>query len=99
MRLIKVKAEHNYEVEIGVQYSSAIKQVCSSHNKVLLLAPVSLIKQYKLKESKNLFLLSTPNGESQKNSKFLELVGKKLHLLELREPMPSLDLVGEQQQM
>ena len=77
MRLIKVKAEHNYEVEIGVQYSSAIKQICSSHNKVLLLAPVSLIKQYKLKESKNLFLLSTPNGESQKNSKFLELVWKK----------------------
>jgi 3-dehydroquinate synthase len=77
MKLIKVKAEHNYEVEIGVQYSSAIKQVCSSHNKVLLLAPVSLIKQYKLKESKNLFLLSTPNGESQKNSKFLELVWKK----------------------
>jgi len=77
MKLIKVKAEHNYEVEIGVQYSSAIKQVCSSHNKVLLLAPVSLIKQYKLKESKNLFLLSTPNGESQKNSKFLELIWKK----------------------
>ncbi len=77
MRLIKVKAEHNYEVEIGVRYSSAIKQICSSHNKVLLLAPVSLIKQYKLKESKNLFLLSTPNGESQKNSKFLELVWKK----------------------
>lgn len=77
MKLIKVKAEHNYKVEIGVQYSSAIKQVCSSHNKVLLLAPVSLIKQYKLKESKNLFLLSTPNGESQKNSKFLELIWKK----------------------
>jgi 3-dehydroquinate synthase len=77
MRLIKVKAEHNYEVEIGVWYSSAIKQICSSHNKVLLLAPVSLIKQYKLKESKNLFLLSTPNGESQKNSKFLKLVWKK----------------------
>ena len=77
MRLIKVKAEHNYEVEIGVWYSSAIKQICSSHNKVLLLAPVSLIKQYKLKESKNLFLLSTPNGESQKNSKFLELIWKK----------------------
>jgi 3-dehydroquinate synthase len=77
MRLIKVKAEHNYEVEIGVRYSSAIKQICSSHNKVLLLAPVSLIKQYKLKESKNLFLLSTPNGESQKNSKFLELIWKK----------------------
>ena len=77
MKLIKVKAEHNYEVEIGVQYSSAIKQVCSGHNKVLLLAPVSLIKQYKLKESKNLFLLSTPNGESQKNSKFLELIWKK----------------------
>ena len=77
MKLIKVKAEHNYEVEIGVQYSSAIKQVCSVHNKVLLLAPVSLIKKYKLKESKNLFLLSTPNGESQKNSKFLELIWKK----------------------
>ena len=77
MRLIKVKAEHNYEVEIGVRYSSAIKQICSSHNKVLLLAPVSLIKQYKLKESKNLFLLSTPNGESQKNSKSLELIWKK----------------------
>jgi 3-dehydroquinate synthase len=77
MKLIKVKAEHNYEVEIGVQYSSAIKQICSSHNKVLLLAPVPLIKQYKLKESKNLSLLSTPNGESQKNSKFLELIWKK----------------------
>ena len=77
MKLIKVKAEHNYEVEIGVQYSSAIKHVCSGHNKVLLLAPVSLIKKYKLKESKNLFLLSTPNGESQKNSKFLELIWKK----------------------
>ena len=77
MKLIRVKAEHNYDVEIGVQYSSAIKQISSSHNKVLLLAPVSLIKQYKLKESKNLSLLSTPNGESQKNSKFLELIWKK----------------------
>ena len=41
------------------------------------MAPASLIKQYKLKESKNLSLLSTPNGESQKNSKFLELIWKK----------------------
>lgn len=77
MKLIKVKAEHNYNVEIGVQYSSAIKQICNGHNKVLVLAPASLIKQYKLKESKNLSLLSTPNGESQKNSKFLELIWKK----------------------
>ena len=77
MKIINVKAEHNYQVEIGIEFSSAIKQICSSHNKVLLLAPVSLIKQYKLKESKNLFLLSTPNGESQKNSKFLELIWKK----------------------
>lgn len=77
MKLIRVKAEHNYNVEIGVQYSSAIKQICNGHNKVLVLAPASLIKQYKLKESKNLSLLSTPNGESQKNSKFLELIWKK----------------------
>ena len=77
MKLIRVKAEHNYDVEIGVQYSSAIKQICNGHNKVLILAPASLIKQYKLKESKNLSLLSTPNGESQKNSKFLELIWKK----------------------
>ena len=77
MKLIRVKAEHNYDVEIGVQYSSAIKQILNGHNKVLILAPASLIKQYKLKESKNLFLLSTPNGESQKNSKFLELIWKK----------------------
>ena len=77
MKLIRVKAEHNYDVEIGVQYSSAIKQILNGHNKVLILAPASLIKQYKLKESKNLSLLSTPNGESQKNSKFLELIWKK----------------------
>ena len=77
MKLIRVKAEHNYDVEIGVQYSNAIKQILNGHNKVLILAPASLIKQYKLKESKNLSLLSTPNGESQKNSKFLELIWKK----------------------
>ena len=33
MKLIRVKAEHNYDVEIGVKYSSAIKQISSSHNK------------------------------------------------------------------
>jgi len=62
MKIIKVKAEHNYQVEIGVEFSSVIKQICNNHRKVLLLAPASLIKLFKIKESKSLFLLPTPNG-------------------------------------
>ena len=70
MKIINVKAEHNYQVEIGIEFSSVIKQICNSHRKVLLLAPAPLIKLFKVKDSKNLFLLPTPNGESQKSTQF-----------------------------
>jgi hypothetical protein len=42
MKIINVKAEHNYQVEIGVEFSSAIRQICDRHQKVLLLAPALL---------------------------------------------------------
>jgi 3-dehydroquinate synthase len=77
VKIINVRAEHNYQVEIGVEFSSAIKQICNNHRKVLLLAPASLIKLFKIKESKNLFLLSTPNGESQKSAQFLDRIWRK----------------------
>ena len=95
MKIINVKAEHNYQVEIGVEFSSAIKQICNNHRKVLLLAPASLIKLFKVKESKSLFLLPTPNGESQKSAQFLDRIWRKAASIGLERSDPLLDLAGE----
>jgi 3-dehydroquinate synthase len=77
MKSINIKAERNYEVVVGADGLSAIKQISQEHNRVLLIAPNSLIKLFKLKESKNLIIFATPEGESQKSIATLERIWRK----------------------
>ncbi len=77
MKSINIKAEHNYEVVVGADGLHAIKQICQDHNRVLLIAPNSLIKLFKLKESKNLIIYATPEGENQKSVATLERIWRK----------------------
>ena len=62
MRSLSVKSDRNYQVVVGVNGLESIKEICKDHNKVLLVAPSSLIKLFKLKENKNLTIFSTPDG-------------------------------------
>ena len=77
MKSINIKAERNYQVQVGVDGLTAIKQICQEHNRVLLIAPNSLIKLFKLKETKNLIIFATPEGESQKSIAILERIWRK----------------------
>ena len=77
MKIIVVVAERNYSVVVGANGPDEIKSISAEHRKVLLVAPTALIKLFKLKESKNLSIISTPAGENQKSIKVLESVWRK----------------------
>ena len=77
MKIIDVVAERNYSVVVGANGPDEIKSISAEHRKVLLVAPATLIKLFKLKESKNLSIISTPAGENQKSIKVLESVWRK----------------------
>jgi 3-dehydroquinate synthase len=77
MKIIDVVAERNYSVVVGANGPDKIKSIAAEHRKVLLVAPTALIKLFKLKESKNLSIISTPAGENQKSVKVLESVWRK----------------------
>ena len=77
MKIIDVVAERNYGVVVGANGPDEIKSISAEHRKVLLVAPTALIKLFKLKESKNLSIISTPAGENQKSIKVLESVWRK----------------------
>jgi 3-dehydroquinate synthase len=62
---------------VGANGPDKIKSIAAEHRKVLLVAPTALIKLFKLKESKNLSIISTPAGENQKSIKVLESVWRK----------------------
>ena len=77
MKVIDVVAERNYSVVVGANGPDEIKSISAEHRKALLVAPTALIKLFKLKESKNLSIISTPAGENQKSIKVLESVWRK----------------------
>ncbi len=77
MKIIDVVAERNYSVVVGANGPDEIRSISAEHRKVLLVAPTALIKLFKLKESKNLSIISTPAGENQKSIKVLESVWRK----------------------
>ena len=77
MKIIDVVAERNYSVVVGANGPDEIKNISAEHRKVLLVAPAVLIKLFKLKESKNLSIISTPAGENQKSIKVMESVWRK----------------------
>jgi 3-dehydroquinate synthase len=72
MRTLSVNAEHRYEVEIGVNALDKITEIAKLHNKVLLIAPNSLINKFKIKAGGNLYLFGTSDGETQKSLSTLE---------------------------
>ena len=66
MKSINVKAERNYQVKVGINFATEMADILKNHNKVMLIAPSSLLKKFKIKESRNLSIFSTPEGENQK---------------------------------
>jgi 3-dehydroquinate synthase len=77
MKIVEVVADRNYQVVIGGNGLSEIKRISSEHRKVLIIAPSSLLKLFKIKESGNISIFVAPEGESQKSVKVLERVWKK----------------------
>jgi len=77
MRSLSVKSDRNYQVIVGINGLESINEISKNHNKVLLIAPSSLIKLFKLKDRKNLTIFSTPEGESQKTVATLDRIWKK----------------------
>jgi len=77
MKIVEVVADRNYQVVIGGNGLSEIKRISSEHRKVLIIAPSSLLKLFKIKESGNISIFVAPEGESQKSLKVLERVWKK----------------------
>jgi len=77
MKIVKVKAEREYQVQIGINAVEKIKEISDSHNKVLLLAPNTLISKFKIKPRANLKLFGTADGENQKSLATLDRVWKK----------------------
>jgi len=77
MKLIKVKAEHNYQVQIGINATEKIKEISALHNKVLLIAPRSLISKFKIKSKSNLRVFGIVDGENQKSLATLDRVWKE----------------------
>ena len=77
MKIVKVKAEREYQVQIGINAVEKIKEISDSHNKVLLVAPNSLISKFKIKPRANLKVFGTADGENQKSLATLDRVWKK----------------------
>ena len=77
MKSISVKAEKNYQVKVGVEFATEIAEILMNHNKVLLIAPSSLLKKFNIKERKNLSIFATPEGENQKTLTTLDRVWMK----------------------
>lgn len=77
MKLIKVKSEHDYQVQIGINASEKIREISASHNKVLLIAPKSLISKFKIKSKSNLKVFGIADGENQKSLATLDRVWKQ----------------------
>ncbi|ASY09331.1 3-dehydroquinate synthase [Candidatus Nanopelagicus limnes] len=77
MKIINVKGEHRYPVKVGVNWTNEVKAISSIHNKVLIIAPKSIVSKYKLKESSGVKFFTTPEGENQKNINVLDKVWSK----------------------
>lgn len=77
MKIVEVVAERNYQVVITGNGLSEIKRISSEHRKVLIIAPSSLLKLFKIKEDNNVSIFVAPEGELQKSLKVLERVWKK----------------------
>ena len=78
MKKISIAAEIRYEVTIGENYVSALNEIKSEHQKVLVLIPAKLKRHIKIKDTGNLFVLYMPDGELQKELSSLTYVWNQL---------------------
>ena len=78
MKKLSIAAEIRYEVTIGDNYVSALKEIKSEHQKVLVLIPTKLKRFIQIKSSGNLFVLFMPDGELQKQLSSLSRVWNEL---------------------
>jgi 3-dehydroquinate synthase len=78
MKKVSIAAEIRYEVTIGDNYVSALNEIKSEHQKVLVLIPTRLKRFIQIKGSGNLFVLFMPDGELQKQLTSLSRVWNEL---------------------
>jgi len=77
MKSIKVHAERDYKIEIGISADKEIKSLSEQYHKILILAPNLIVKKYGLRESRRISIFTTPDGESQKNVSVLNRVWQR----------------------
>ena len=78
MKKVSIAAEIRYEATIGDNYLSALNEIKSEHQKVLVLIPTKLKRFIQIKGSGNLFVLFMPDGELQKQLTSLSRVWNEL---------------------
>jgi 3-dehydroquinate synthase len=77
MKSVKVHAERDYKVEIGISAQTEVKNISEQYQKLLILAPNSIVKKYGLRESRRIFIFTTPEGELQKSVSVLNRVWQR----------------------
>ena len=84
MSFIKVKAEHNYLVEIDCDRNDALAEIVSNHKKVLLVIPSEISRMYpNLTRHSNFDYLLIPNGESAKQINTVQKIWQRCAQLKL----------------
>ena len=76
MKTITVKAEHHYPVQVGVNSLHELDRIAKLHNKILVVAPKSLLLKLKM-NLKKYEVFVTPEGEAQKNTQVLQRLWDK----------------------
>ncbi len=77
MANISVRAEVDYEVQVGGDWKIFLDNILALHKKILLIAPSFIVEAASLQaitRAGNLFLFVTPDGEAQKDFLTLERI-------------------------
>jgi len=78
MKKLKITADRKSEIFIGVDYLESILGISKKHNQVLLIISSKMAKLVKLKNIKNVYVLTVPDGEIQKDIKSLQKIWLEL---------------------
>jgi 3-dehydroquinate synthase len=93
MKTITVKAEHNYPVQVGVNSLHELDRIAKLHNKILVVAPKSLLLKLKM-NLKKYEVFVTPEGEAQKNTQVLQRLWDKCAALGIQRGDALISLGG-----
>ncbi len=73
MNSIRVTAESEYVVHLGLLWRSAVAEIVNDHNKTMLMVPSELVDLLQVRdlEDTNVKLFEVPTGEAAKSTEFL----------------------------